>query len=182
VVQAVAPPENQSPSLIHQPARLEILLDNLRSTWNVGSMLRTADGAGVRRFYLCGITPTPEHPRVARTALGAEKTLTWSWHPNSLDLADQLIASGCALWALEEAPNARPITSTSLADDEQRIVLIVGNEIYGVDPGLLERCERILHIPMHGIKRSLNAAVAFGIAVYLLFGPLQNPAQRDSPV
>lgn len=181
VHQAVVSPENQTPSSENQPLGMEVLLDNLRSTWNVGSMLRTADGAGIGHFYLCGITPTPEHPRVARTALGAEKSINWSWHPNSVHLADQLIASGRVLWALETTSAAEKITAARLLEFSEPIVLIVGNEIYGVDPGLIERCDKILHIPMQGVKRSLNAAVAFGIAIYLLSEPHLPPAPPESP-
>lgn len=180
VQQAVVSPENQTATAASTPARLEVLLDNLRSAWNVGSMLRTADGVGINRFYMCGITPTPEHPGVARTALGAEHTMHWSSHLNSLDLADTLIQSGRVLWALEATDAAEPITSAGELAVSKPTVLIVGNEIYGVDPELMDRCEKTLMIPMVGIKRSLNAAVAFGIAVYLLRMPQLNPAYPDS--
>lgn len=145
-----------------------VLLDNIRSAWNVGSILRTADGAGLQRVYLCGITPTPDHPRVDRTALGAQNNLHWHWHANSLLLARELLQQGYRLWALEATPGAEPLTAMARQGQDQSVVLIVGNEIAGVDPGLLELAEHTYAIPMRGIKQSLNAAVAFGIAAYEL--------------
>ncbi|MCX6047511.1 MAG: RNA methyltransferase [Chloroflexi bacterium] len=149
-----------------QPLALHVLLDNVRSTFNVGSIFRTADGAGVQQLYLCGITPTPEHPKVGKTALGAEQAIAWSQHHNAVDLACSLQARGATLWALEDGPTAASLFKpTSLAMSEP-VVLIMGNEVTGVDPGLLAICDRILAIPMSGVKRSLNVATAFGIAIY----------------
>lgn len=152
-----------------------MLLDNLRSAWNVGSILRTADGAGFQQVYLCGITPTPEHPRVERTALGAQHSLQWSWHANSLVLARQLLRIGHTLWALESTPQAESLQVLARPAADQRVVLIVGNEVAGVDPELLLLAARTFAIPMRGIKRSLNAAVAFGIAAYQMDDPEAGP-------
>ncbi len=143
------------------------LLDNIRSTWNVGAMFRSADGAGMRHLYLCGYTATPEHPKVGKTALGAEQALTWSHHPNGVDLAQTLRAEGKRLVALEGGARAEPIFHLK-AWDATPVVLVVGNEISGVDPDILDLCDQVVSIPMWGVKESLNAAVAFGIAVYAL--------------
>lgn len=151
-------------------APLCALLDNIRSAGNVGSMFRTADGAGLQRFYLCGMTATPENPAVAKTSLGAHEHLPWSWHPDGVVAARSLVEEGCRLWALEEAPGATPLWDARLEPDSKPVILVVGNEVCGVDPDILELCERVLVIPMRGVKRSLNAAVAFGIAVYTLYG------------
>jgi tRNA G18 (ribose-2'-O)-methylase SpoU len=134
----------------------------------VGSILRTADGAGIGRIYLCGITPTPDHPRVTRTALGAEKNLQWSWHANSLDLAHSLLQGGKLLWALESLPGAEPVQAMASEKSRPPVVLIVGNELAGIDPELLSLAVRTFAIPMRGTKHSLNAAVALGIAAYEL--------------
>lgn len=159
-----------------QPA-VEALLDNIRSIYNVGAMLRTADGAGLAHLHLCGITATPEHPRVAKTALGSETAVPWTAYPNALDAADALEAQGYRLWALESVPGAGSLFAVERLPDAP-LVLVVGNELAGVDPALLARCERVLAIPMQGVKGSLNAAVAFGIAVYhLRFGV---PALRSA--
>lgn len=146
------------------------LLDNLRSELNVGAAFRTANGAGLSHLYLCGITPTPtSNNRISKTALGAEETVPWSYHPNALTLADQLKRSGTQLIALESTHEACSLFDYSISPSDHRpVVLIVGGELAGVDPGLLELCEKVLFIPMHGSKGSLNASVAFGIAAYWL--------------
>ncbi len=170
-------PENNHEPIPVRPPPVAALLDNLRSAWNVGSILRTADGVGIHRVYLCGTTPPADHPRVVRTSLGAEAHLDWTWHPNALDLAGVLLAEGAQFWALETTPNAEPLSRASQFDPSTATVLVVGNEVTGIDPGILSLCSRIFWIPMAGIKRSLNTAVAFGIAAYTLAalqGPLTN--------
>jgi 23S rRNA (guanosine2251-2'-O)-methyltransferase len=162
-------PVRHSPGAQPAPAsRVEAILDNIRSVYNVGAMLRTADGAGLSHLYLCGITATPDHPRVAKTALGAEAAVPWSAHPNSLDVADELKGRGYALWGLESGERAEPLFGAGPAPQGTPLALVVGNELAGIDPALLARCDRVLTIPMAGVKGSLNAAVAFGIAAYYL--------------
>lgn len=158
--------EHQSPDMHSQ--EIHLLLDNLRSAFNVGSILRTADGAGCAHAYLCGISATPDNPKVAKTGLSAEFAVPWSYHPNGLDLAVSLIASGMRLWALEGGPRAEPVTAALPVPGGAPLVLVAGNELAGVDPAILELCERIVYLPMVGFKRSLNVAVAAGIALYLL--------------
>jgi 23S rRNA (guanosine2251-2'-O)-methyltransferase len=167
LTQTVAPETNDTQSPVGGLV-LHALLDNIRSTFNVGSIFRSADGAGLQHLYLCGITPTPDHPKVAKTALGAEQTVAWSQHHNVLDLAHDLKAAGCQLWALEETPAAESLFAHDPLPAQPTVVLIVGNEVTGVDPELLAHCDRILALPMAGIKRSLNVAIAFGIAAYTL--------------
>lgn len=145
---------------------IDLLVDNVRSVYNAGSIVRTADGAGVRHLYLCGITPTPDHPRLAKTALGAESAVAWSRHPNAVDLARSLRADGRALWALETGPGARSLYAQQ--PDAPCITLIVGNERAGVDPALLELSDAVVMLPMQGTKGSLNVATACGIALYVL--------------
>lgn len=177
ISQATFSPENQLPTSSQPYNNFEVLLDNIRSTWNVGSMLRTADGAGVTRMYLCGITPTPEHPKTKRTSLGAEQSITWTWHPNSVILGQELINQGKKLWALEAGMASTSLFTSSFHLREKPVVLVIGNEVTGVDPELLDLCEKKLAIPMYGIKRSLNVAVAFGIAVYTLLLLNEKPTQ-----
>ena len=183
-------PYNLTPSatdVVHSPI-IETVIDNVRSIHNVGSIFRSADGAGVQHLHLCGITPSPEHPKLAKTALGAQDTLLWTHHNNSIAAVKTLRARGFRLWALEEAgavaalprqASARTMKTVSLFDldnyaDEKDepaispIALIIGNEVAGVDPDLLTLCDRILYVPMTGQKRSLNVAVAYGIAVFWL--------------
>ncbi len=147
---------------------VEALLDNIRSIFNVGNMLRTADGAGIRHVHLCGITPTPNNPKLAKTALGAERAVAWSQHNDGLAAATTLKEQGLRLWALEGGPRSESLFETAGELQGPPIVLVVGSEISGIDPGILERCDRVLCLPMQGTKTTLNVAVAFGVAAYLL--------------
>jgi 23S rRNA (guanosine2251-2'-O)-methyltransferase len=166
-----APYEEHKPHrMVSQRAlpRMEVLLDNIRSTYNVGSIFRTSDGAGISHLHLCGITPTPDNPKIKKTALGADQTIGWTHYLNGCAAAQALHAQGMRLWAIEGGDRSVPIHEASLDHDDKPVLLVVGNEVCGVDPGILDQCEKVLAIPMQGIKTSLNAAVAFGIAVYML--------------
>ncbi|MCS6828592.1 MAG: RNA methyltransferase [Caldilinea sp.] len=145
------------------------VLDNVRSAFNVGSIFRSADGAGLRHLYLCGVTPTPDHGKVVKTALGAERSVRWSHHRNAVALAHRLRNEGWTLWALETDADAASIFEVEAPPTP--FALVVGNEVTGVDPDLLALCERCISIPMAGRKRSLNVATAFGVAA-ILFGRL----------
>jgi 23S rRNA (guanosine2251-2'-O)-methyltransferase len=148
--------------------KVEALLDNIRSAWNVGSMFRTADGLGIARLHLCGITPTPEFDGVRKTALGAQQSVPWTYHRDALAAARQLKSGGKQLWALEQDARARSIAQLPESNPNAQVVILVGNEITGIDADLLDMCDQIFHIPMQGAKRSFNVAVAFGIAAYRL--------------
>lgn len=142
------------------------LLDNVRSIFNVGSIFRSADGAGLSHLYLCGVTPTPAQHKLAKTALGAEQHVAWSHHRNSVILADALLAQGWTLWALETHADAHSILEAPPLPPS--LVLVVGSEVTGVDPDLLARCTQCVAIPMAGRKQSLNVATAFGVAAVWL--------------
>ncbi len=159
---------------------VEALLDNIRSTHNVGSILRTADGAGIRHVHLAGITPHGDNPKVAKTALGAESHVPWTHHRNGVDALLALHAQGKQIWALELTPTALPLAQAVTAWPIQPdtgalipVVLVVGNEVTGIDPAIVALADRVVAIPMHGSKRSLNVAVAFGVAAYFLVGGFQ---------
>jgi len=144
---------------------LAVLLDNIRSAWNVGSILRSADGFGFERAYLCGITPTPESESVRKTSLGAEEYVKWSYHKDALELAQGLKKEGWKIFALEDDERSQPV---GRIDNPARAVLILGSEVTGIDPHLLDLADQIVHIPMRGQKRSFNVANAFSIAAYAL--------------
>jgi len=149
--------------------QIHLLLDNLRSTENVGSIFRSANGAGVRHIYCCGTTPTPDHAKVRKSSLGAELYTDWSYHKNSLALANKLLLSGFIFYALESTSSSTSIFKFRPAVEVERsIVMIVGNEISGIDPGLIDLAQQVLHIPMAGEKTSLNVAVSTGIALYYM--------------
>ena len=151
--------------------KLIAILDNIRSAHNVGSIFRSADGAGFAEIHLCGITPTPdENPAIAKTALGAEKSLAWHYAPNAVQVISGLKAQGVTILALEVTPQALSLydlQASSLANS-QAIALIVGNEPAGVDPKLIALADSCLYIPMLGQKNSLNVAIAFSLAAYHL--------------
>ncbi|HIP73012.1 MAG TPA: TrmH family RNA methyltransferase [Anaerolineae bacterium] len=161
-----------TPSAIAHPAprhTIELLLDNIRSAYNVGAIFRTADGAGVRRLHLGGITATPGHAKVHKTALGADGRIPWTHNRNALDTAAALKDQGYILWALEETPQAESLYTADLTvPDGRPLLLILGHEKTGVDPAILNLCHRILALPMLGHKNSLNVTVACGIALYHL--------------
>jgi tRNA G18 (ribose-2'-O)-methylase SpoU len=147
---------------------VEALLDNIRSVFNVGNMLRTADGVGIRHMHLCGITPTPNNPKLAKTALGAERSVLWTHHRDGLAAAVSLKKRGLSLWALEGGLRSESLFDARLEPQGPPIVLVLGSEISGVDPSILEHCEKVLCLPMQGVKDTLNVAVAFGVAAYFL--------------
>ena len=144
-----------------------VLLDNIRSAWNVGSILRSADGLGFSHTFLCGITPTPEVDAVRKTALGADEFVTWSYHKDAVTLVKGLKKEGWTIWALEEDERSIPLSKGGKQKAE-KTVLIAGSEVTGVDPELLDLCDKIFYIPMLGGKKSFNVSVAFGVAGFVL--------------
>jgi 23S rRNA (guanosine2251-2'-O)-methyltransferase len=152
---------------------IAVLLDNIRSAWNVGSILRSADGFGFRNAYLCGITPTADNEAVTKTSLGAEDSVPWSYHKDAVKLVVGLKAQGWQIFALEEDKRSLPISEFTNPQPTNSqlptpLVLIIGNEVTGVDPGLLDLCDAIFNIPMRGEKKSFNVAIAFSVAAYVL--------------
>jgi tRNA G18 (ribose-2'-O)-methylase SpoU len=154
-----------SPASKSKPQRA-VILDNIRSAWNAGSILRSADGFAFTHAYICGITPTPDNEAVTKTSLGAEDSVPWSYHKDALKLAKGLKKEGWKIFALEEDKLANELRSAK--DENYDLALVIGNEVTGVDPELLDLCDDILMIPMRGEKKSFNVAVAFGIAAYAL--------------
>jgi tRNA G18 (ribose-2'-O)-methylase SpoU len=147
---------------------IAVLLDNIRSAWNAGSILRSADGFGFTHAYLCGITPTADNEAVTKTSLGAEDSVPWSYHKDAGKLVKGLKVEGWRVYALEEDPRSQPLTQLRASTQSDLSVMIVGNEVTGVDPELLDLCDKIFYIPMLGEKKSFNVAIAFGIAAYAL--------------
>lgn len=159
--------------------RLGALFDNVRSLRNVGSMIRTADGVGIELLVFGGITPTPNHPKMAKTALGAEAVVPWRFDPDATRAAAACVAEGWELWALEGGACAENLFEVApRAEGTPPRMLVVGHEVSGVDPRILELCTRVVCLPMAGIKGSLNVSVAFGVAAYLIrHDPREVPRQ-----
>lgn len=151
------------------------LLDDIRSLWNVGSIIRTADGAGFDALFLCGITGTPPRKEIAKTSLGAEDHIEWYFAPTPASLIPVLKQQGIFIVGLEylaeqsvdlkEAIDARKLTLP--------LCLCVGNEVAGLSAETVDQCDIICHLPMRGFKESLNVAVAFGIAAYQIADGLE---------
>lgn len=150
---------------------VSILLDNVRSALNVGSIFRTAEGIGVEHLHLCGITATPDNPKVGKTALLAESSLKWSYHLNALDTILSLKNEGFQIWSLEMTSKSIPVYSAVKNRSDVPILLVAGNEQAGVDPGILSVSDWMIHLPMNGNKTSINVAVAVGIAASILLTP-----------
>lgn len=146
-----------------QKQELRVVLDNIRSGENVGSILRTADAVGVRRVYLCGITPTPPHPKVTKAALGAEKSVPWEYHKQTWRLLTKLKIAGAQIVVVEQSPNSIDYRKLK---PRFPLALVVGNEVHGLNKKILSLADKIIEIPMYGKKESLNVAVATGVALY----------------
>lgn len=142
-----------------------VLAHNIRSLHNVGAIFRTSDGAGVSKLYLTGYSGVPPRQEIAKTALGAEVALPWEYHPDPVELMKELQAQGVQLLALEITQDSRSIFEF---EPTYPCCLVIGNEVEGVEPELLELCDAVLYIPMRGVKNSLNVSVAFGVGIYKL--------------
>jgi len=142
-----------------------VICPDIRSLHNVGAIFRTADGLGVTELFLCGYTPQPPRKEIHKVALGAEDAVPWSSHTHAWRVLDRLKQQGVSIVALEHTSH-----SVSLLEFEPAfpIALAVGNEVDGLPPSVLNRADHTVHLPMTGIKASLNVAVAFGAAGYLL--------------
>ena len=153
------------------------LLEDIRSLWNVGSMFRTADGAGFSKLYLCGITGTPPNKALAKTSLGAEEHVHWEHANHALEVLPRLIEQGAQIVALERTAESIDL-DLALEQGSIRapLCLVVGNEVAGVSVETLRQASVVCHLPMHGLKTSLNVAVAFGIAAYRIRGGIQRSA------
>jgi tRNA G18 (ribose-2'-O)-methylase SpoU len=152
---------------------LAVLVDSVRSLWNVGSIFRTADACGVREIALAGITGCPPRPQIAKTALGADGVVAWRYYADPLEALSALRGGGYEPVAVELSARAVPLPRMAWPP---AVCLVLGNEVAGISPAVLEGCERHVAIPMRGIKGSLNVAVAFGIVAHAAAERLQRDA------
>lgn len=142
---------------------LTVVLNNIRSLYNVGSIFRTADGVGVEKIWLCGITGKPPESKISKTALGAEKTVPWEHRWNVLEVIEEMKKAGYEIVLLEQMEKSVPYQDYCPA---KPVCLVLGNEIHGVEDDLGKHCDRAIEIEMVGLKNSLNVTVAFGIVAY----------------
>lgn len=146
---------------------VSVLLDNVRSMHNVGSVLRTADAFMLEEVILCGITGRPPHPEISKTALGAEESVKWSYAEDALLAAEQKKREGWTLCVLEQAHGSIPLQEFTPFPGA-KYLLVAGNEVDGVAQSLVDIADVVLEIPQHGVKHSLNVSVSVGIALWQL--------------
>jgi 23S rRNA (guanosine2251-2'-O)-methyltransferase len=142
-----------------------LVLDNVRSLNNVGSAFRTGDAFRVEKIFLCGITGTPPHRDIQKTALGATESVAWEYCLNTAEAIKKLKAADYQLCALEQVDNAVMLNDFA-PEKGKKYVLIFGNEVFGVEEEVLKACDQVLEIPQLGTKHSLNISVSLGIAVW----------------
>lgn len=150
---------------IAKKTTVSIVLDNIRSLHNIGSVFRTADAFLLDTVYLCGITAKPPHKDIHKTALGATDSVSWRYAPVTLDLIQELKQKGSTVFAVEQAHGAVLLQDVKL-DSNTHYVLVFGNEVKGVDQKVVAACDSILEIPQFGTKHSLNVAVSVGVVVW----------------
>jgi len=161
---------NLSPVRTNRPLgqypHLEIGLDNLRSVFNVGSIFRTADATGIEHVHLFGTSPTPTHPKMDKTALGAELVIPWTQYWDGVSAVNEIKHRGLEIWCLEYSPESKNLFTLPSPDLNKPHLLIVGNENNGIDPKIMALANHTVYLPMMGEKESLNVASAFAVAAY----------------
>ena len=148
-----------------------IILDNIRSLNNIGSVFRTADAFLVKKIYLCGITATPPHKDIRKTALGATESVEWEYREHTLELVEELKVQGIQTVAVEQAENTVILQEFSPVMS-QELALIFGNEVKGVSQEVVSACDSVLEIPQFGTKHSLNISVSAGVVVWDVWSKL----------
>lgn len=147
---------------------LVVVLDNVRSLHNVGSVFRTADAFLVEAVYLCGITSTPPHAEIHKTALGAENTVDWKHYEDTHQAVIDLKAQGYTVFAIEQAVGSTMLPDLKL-DASKKYAVILGNEVKGVQQSVVDACDGCIEIPQFGTKHSLNVSVTGGIIIWEMF-------------
>jgi tRNA G18 (ribose-2'-O)-methylase SpoU len=147
---------------------LVVILDNVRSLNNIGSVFRTADAFLIEKIYLCGITATPPHKDIRKTALGATESVDWEYREDTLGLVKELKRTGYLVAAIEQAQDAQMLNEFSVASGPKYAV-VFGNEVKGVSQEVVSNCNLVLEIPQYGTKHSLNIAVSAGIVLWDLW-------------
>ena len=150
-----------------------IILDNIRSLNNIGPVFRTSDAFLIRKIYLCGITATPPHKDIQKTALGATEGVNWEYRKNTLDLVKELQQEGVKVIAIEQAEDAVLLNELEVKAGETYAV-IFGNEVKGVQQDVVSACDTVVEIPQYGTKHSLNIAVSAGVVIWDLFSKIHS--------
>jgi 23S rRNA (guanosine2251-2'-O)-methyltransferase len=151
---------------------LIIVLDNIRSLNNIGSVFRTSDAFLIEKIYLCGITATPPNKDIHKTALGSTETVDWEYVENTLDLVEKLKVENVKICAIEQAEHAIMLNNFT-PEKQTKYALIFGNEVKGVSQKVVSASDFVIEIPQYGTKHSLNISVSCGVVVWDLFSKLK---------
>jgi 23S rRNA (guanosine2251-2'-O)-methyltransferase len=144
-----------------------VVLENIRSMHNVGSVFRTADAFLIQSLYLCGYTPQPPHRDIHKTALGSTETVEWLYFPAAVSAVQQLKETGYRIWGVEQVESSQMLNELVI-DKNEKLAIVFGNEVEGISNEVLKLCDGYLEIPQLGMKHSLNISVAAGIVLWEL--------------
>ena len=165
---------------ICQKTPIVIILDHVRSLHNVGSIFRTADAFRIEGVYLCGITATPPHVEIHKTALGAEDTVHWRYYTETLEAVNDLKQQGYVICGIEQTEGSASLEKFSL-DQTKKYALVIGHEVKGVQQHVIDACDRCIEIPQFGTKHSLNVSVAAGIVIWDFFKVISDCVRPFGP-
>ena len=165
---------------------LVVVLDDVRSLYNVGSVFRTCDAFRVEAVYLCGITATPPHVEIHKTALGAEESVIWRYFKTAGEAVDELRRQGYYIYAVEQAEGSTKLQNVLLPAGKGRgegrsVAIVLGNEVKGVHQSVVDQCDECLEIPQFGTKHSMNVAVTAGIVIWELTRQMLREYGQQSP-
>lgn len=149
---------------------ITIILDNVRSALNVGSIFRTSDAFLINKIILCGITAIPPNKEIRKTALGSTESVIWEYAKNTIDIITNLKKEGVYVIAIEQTECAKSLNTFNLPN--QPLAIVLGNEVNGVSQEAVDKCNEVIEIPQFGIKHSLNISVAAGIAIWEIYKKL----------
>lgn len=147
---------------------LVVVMDNVRSMYNVGSVFRTCDAFSVERLLLCGITACPPHKEIAKTALGATESVDWAHYDTTVEAVTELKKQGYKVFAVEQVDTSVMLDRMEARSNEMTAI-VLGNEVFGVDDAVLALCDGAIEIPQNGTKHSLNVSIAGGIVIWEFF-------------
>ncbi len=143
--------------------KIHVILDNIRSAYNVGSIFRTCDGAGSCEIIICGISPTPQHNKVAKTSLGSTESVPWKYYKTTEEAVKTLMDDNIPIYSIELTEKAKPYTEVEYP---REIAIVLGHETEGVNRHILDISDEHIIVPMNGKKESLNVATVAGIVIY----------------
>ena len=148
---------------------LIVVLDDIRSLNNIGSIFRTCDAFKIEKLYLCGITATPPNRKITKTAIGATESVEWIYYDNIYDLISELKNQGFKVWAIEQTENSKTLSEMEMIETNTKHALIFGNELNGVKQDVINNCDDVIEINQYGTKHSLNVSIAAGIVIWNFF-------------